>query len=400
MKKDLYFLGDNEADIDFVIGCLKDSTMNAIKLFWNQEFYISSFEMLSERSMADGIIILCFKDAPFYGEKYISLLSKCCKISKENFVDFYRIYYAGIPYERVKKIMNNPIKGKGVEGIILGISHAEVGIIPERLLDGKFVNLAVSSQDLYSNYKTLCYCYEHHFGQIGNLKYIVLDLFDYTYFNYDVSLGNEIINYIRFNGIADSHNYNYNKNYNYSFESIIDLFHFAGLEGITQYMVDLWECLFDNPYVCAGYEGYDGVDISGRVGIYPVGDIKKIEEMVKKPRVLKRFEKTIEENITNLRKIFELAMKINQDIKILCVIIPRYIKAQKEFEKIGGAWKEEFYSILDKLHAEYKFKFIDYNDSPIAMKREYYYDESHLNCIGAIKFTEIINKALLQFDDK
>ncbi|WMJ80689.1 hypothetical protein RBU49_00140 [Clostridium sp. MB40-C1] len=37
---------------------------------------------------------------------------------------------------------------------------------------------------------------ENYLDKIKNLKYAILDVFDYNYFNYDVSLTSDIINYL------------------------------------------------------------------------------------------------------------------------------------------------------------------------------------------------------------
>lgn len=72
-------------------------------------------------------------------------------------------------------------------GMVLEISHAEVGILP-KALNGDFCNLAVSSQDIYYNMKTLKYCIDNYPNKIQDLQYLIFEMYDYTYFNYDVSL--------------------------------------------------------------------------------------------------------------------------------------------------------------------------------------------------------------------
>ena len=63
---------------------------------------------------------------------------------------------AYIPAMRADRVMTNPLYAE-YEGLILGISHAEVGIAANRMT-GNWANLAVSSQDIFYNYKTLEYC--------------------------------------------------------------------------------------------------------------------------------------------------------------------------------------------------------------------------------------------------
>lgn len=72
------------------------------------------------------------------------------------------------------------------EGMMLGISHACVEII-SRCLQRDFCKLARSLQDLFYNLKAFEYYVKNYPKKISDLRYLVLEIYDYTYFDYDVS---------------------------------------------------------------------------------------------------------------------------------------------------------------------------------------------------------------------
>jgi len=78
-------------------------------------------------------------------------------ITNENCTVFdYTLWHnATIPLMRADRTMSNPLYSE-YNGMILGISHAEVGFLANRFQS--CCNLAVSSQDLFYNFKTLQYC--------------------------------------------------------------------------------------------------------------------------------------------------------------------------------------------------------------------------------------------------
>lgn len=55
---------------------------------------------------------------------------------------------------------------------------------------------------------------EQYAEKIENIKYAIVDLYDYTIFNYDASLSNQILFYWSHGGIMEHlHNFRRNKNY-------------------------------------------------------------------------------------------------------------------------------------------------------------------------------------------
>ena len=117
----------------------------------------------------------------------------------EKVLDGWRIYRSFYPKEKYARILSNPQIGK-LDGIVLGISHAEEGI-RSSLLPGRAANFASSSQDLYFNYFTAQKIWEEYPDKVSDLKYVVIDMFDYTYFNFESMLTGATIDFFRTSGL-------------------------------------------------------------------------------------------------------------------------------------------------------------------------------------------------------
>ena len=70
----------------------------------------------------------------------------------------------------------------------------------EELLPGNVLNFCSSSQDIYFKTKVLSSLVEEYYDFVSSARYVIFDLFDYTYFNYDVLLSNECLGYLAYNG--------------------------------------------------------------------------------------------------------------------------------------------------------------------------------------------------------
>ena len=108
----------------------------------------------------------------------------------QKIIDFRQLFTR----QKVDKVMYNS-KDEKVDGVILGLSHALFGINPT-YLPGVWKNLAMPGEDLYCHYKILRKCVDCYFDRIKDLKYAVLDMYDYTVFNYDVSLSKNMLEYL------------------------------------------------------------------------------------------------------------------------------------------------------------------------------------------------------------
>lgn len=144
-------------------------------------------------------IVIAIEDKQVARNMY-GLLKAILDQDSRKVIDFYLLYRAALPPMIVDRVMQNPLKNR-YNGMILGISHAKVGILPQ-LLNGDFCNLSVSSQDIYYNMKTLEYCMNIYANKIQDLEYLIFDMYDYTYFNFDVSLSSySSVKYYSWGGI-------------------------------------------------------------------------------------------------------------------------------------------------------------------------------------------------------
>jgi len=373
-----------EEDIPKVIDSMEQEGNSIGILYWDD--YATVLELCEEKLDCYDVIIVAVRNKKEAIE-ITKMLEKYIAVPSEKIIDFYSFYKNSIPLMNVDKVMSSSIQN--FNGIILGISHAEVGVIPE-MLGKAFANLAVSSQDLYYNLKTLEYCLERYPQKIRGLEYLVIDLFDYTYFNYDASLSKSFYSYLTIGGYnLDPHNFIYNKNMNISFDDLVYLVLDRRFSGINSDKLKLWACLFGDIHKKEGFKSYSLVD-----SLYFRNQTvteKHVDEYVVETSIVKnRFEDTIAENIAYFYKILELAYQINPKIKILCMLIPRYAKVQKKCEKAYVNWKKEFYNIISEARKKYDFRFIDMKDIELANDPDLFFDVSHFNYVGALKFSKLL----------
>ncbi|WP_022773670.1 hypothetical protein [Butyrivibrio sp. AE2015] len=304
-------------------------------------------------------------------------------------LDFFKLRQVSRPMIAADTAMTNPYYDC-YEGIIMGLSHAEMGILPDRLGLGNVANLAVSSQDLYYNYVTLEYCYTKYYEKIKNIKSAVIDMYDYSYFNFDSSKSAKIMNFIGCGGYnKDKHNFDENKEYKGTeFERLVSAVEDYWKLGYDDEALEIWSMLFDTDMSKLFENRYMNVNnISQRVSI--VSD-EQIEKFTLGRYTQQLFEKTIAENKECFVKIMELLYRINPDIQIYLTLLPRYEGVWQKEEILFSKWKEKFYEIIDGYKAKYKYEMFDYTRNDIGKHRESYFDDSHFNFFGAMKFTDML----------
>ncbi len=117
---------------------------------------------------------------------------------------------------------------------------------------------------------------------------------------------------------------------------------------------------------------------------------KELEEyQIETSVVTKDFNETKEQNMESFEKILILLNRINPDIKIKIVLIPRCSYIEKRMEPYDKVLRIEFMENLDQMQRKYPFEIFDLKGlEEISSHREYYYDGEHLNRYGAEKFTK------------
>lgn len=376
-----------EQDINLAYDVLKDAEMIDKIIYWDDDY--GPEELEPDMLAVYDAIVVAIRDGKH--ARYLYELLACIMGDDESkIINFYAVYRAIVPTMTADRVMKNPLK-QNYEGMILGISHANYGIIP-RCLQVPFCNLAVPSQDLYYNLKTLEYCLLNYRSKITKLKYLVIDMFDYTYFNYDVSLSKTAVSYYYYYGgyTLDAHNFAKNKNFDYSFEHMRTLLQEKKLEGITREKMILWESIFDNVHEKTQYHEFGNpVDLFERARIVKQEDLE--EYQVCTSIVRNTYRETIKENIGYFYELLDLIYQINPDMKVFVILLPRYAKAEEMAVEAYAGWKRIFYDIIEECNKQYPFQFMDFKNHEISRERACYYDVSHLNYYGAVKFTHLLN---------
>ena len=309
-----------------------------------------------------------------------------------NFFDIYRAYIPTAVCDRIS-IMD----GRTYEGLLLGISHAEVGILANRLKVPVY-NTAVSSQDLYFNWCSFKYIMEKYGDKI-NLKYLLIDLYNYNYFNYDTSV-TQYGDYLFGGGFPyDLHNYEktYSKKYyNGDLEEIKEVIITNKLGTVNEEKIEIFESLFPGAHAKLDFWGcYQEDYVIFRNRIIEGKDLYDYKYDI--GIVNKRFLNTLEENKHAFENILQLAYEINPKVKIFCFLMPRYYKSQEMAKSYMEKWQREFYDIISQTQRKYPFVFKDYKFHEMSKERNFFYDASHFNYMGAEYFTEVLNKDFFKF---
>ena len=317
-------------------------------------------------------------------------------VSQEKIILFWQLYKASLPSRVCDRIMLNPSHST-YDGVILGLSNVEVGIIPSQL-KANFCNLAVSSQDIYYNLKTLEYCYENYYEKLKNLKYAIVDLHDYNYFSFDTSMSTSALKYLNFGGYnLDAHNFAENKNYAGEYSAYVERIENLKFDGLNEVSVAQWSVNFADVYELDNYAGFASVfaDLSRRKSIVTDQQIEAYK--YDRSNVVQIFDKTVKRNVEYLERLLRLLVEINPEIKIYLTVLPKFVEVEAKDAPQLLKHKKLFYEIVEKLGGKFAFELLDFKKiSEIMYKRNYFFDANHLNYFGAIKLTDEINNIIFK----
>lgn len=276
-----------------------------------------------------------------------------------------------------------------IQGLIFGNSVMAWGGL-EKELSIPFLNLAVPGSDIYYNYKTFQKCILEYSEQLKNLKYIIIDLYDYYYFNYDTSMSISALQYIDWGGIMDEHNFKKNKNFKGSFSE--ELFNKLYMLHTPEIAANMYK-LFDD--INIGYAPLEEPRWKNR-GKDTFVDSK----IIKGSLILKNHEDTINENVKLLDLFMEEIQKFNKDIKVIFTLMPMSVNigSIRDLLPRWNCIKIEFNNIVNSLCVKYNALFWNYEKKEeITGNYAFFYDDQHLNTIGARAFTSILNEDLNRF---
>lgn len=347
-----------------------------IKQYRGRTFY----ELCNVKNLDFDYLVITLKDRKISWEIQ-EVLVRQYEISLNKIIPFY--VYANRELWRIKM---HSYELEKVQGLIFGNSLAATGFLEEEL-DIPFINLSVSSQDLYYCCRVFCQCMEQYRKRFCKLKYVVIDLYNYMVFNLDISRGKDIIGYLYAGGIHDDHNFKLNKNYNNTLESEMLERHYIVLKDQKQNaMKDIfsnWDTEFDE----SSYDRWKHI---------PENTMLRSEQIIGRS-ITERYEDTFQENINILENFMKYIRKVDIDVKIIFTLIPQYITMENVSAPFIHKWKDEFYKIITNMCERYHALFWNFkNYEEISQNHMFYYDEMHLNTSGARAMSAILNEKINQ----
>lgn len=313
-----------------------------------------------------------------------------CGADESHILDIHKAYMAGYSKNRFQRIMNRRQNQK-LDGLILGISHGMVGIV-EDAMPGNVCNLCHSSQDIYFNYQTLKKCYEQYFYEIKDIKYAVIDMFDYFYFNFDTILSGAMDRFFESSGFLCEERTPWNKKQ--SPQQINEILEDIWREGRTYREQQLFaECFpFARERDLGVYKDTPVYDIA-----LTDEDIRKYKSDPKVPDIqAKIFQHTIKFQVDNMAKILMLLKEIQPQVRVFMVLLPKYKEVEDVEKFYNRTWKAFFMNIIHELKKDFAFELLDFKDyESFSAKKENYRDLTHLGIDGAARFTEHLSELLL-----
>lgn len=381
----MFYLITTENDSIEISNCLKADVVFDGVIFWDNSISAADIEAIGR----DDSVVIAVRNSEI--ESFITTIIKQKGILEDNICYFYNVFKALIPFMRADRAMVNPYF-ESYEGLILGLSHAETGIISDNLCISA-ANLAISSQDLYYNYQTLKYVIDKYESKIKNLKYIVLDMYKYNYFNFDTSLSKMASVYWSVGGYNKiEHHFSDNHNFSCTFDELISYILKQQYGAIDEKAINRWCWFFTVDYKQLDPKYFVNIDWKGRNKVIEENSITTYD--YNPNNVRKRFENTISENIDIFNKILRTINEFNPDIKVFVIQMPMYEQAWKNAEQYYGPWKEEFERIINDAKKNYGFSYYDWTQHELSFDKMNWYDTEHLNYIGAMRFTEVINSII------
>ncbi|WP_242824655.1 D-alanyl-lipoteichoic acid biosynthesis protein DltD [Clostridium tyrobutyricum] len=250
-----------------------------------------------------------------------------------------------------------------IEIVTTGISYASAGF-REDICCKKSFKFAFGSQDLFYDYHTVKYILDNFPQKRNNIKYVLIGLCYYS-FQYDMSLSamaNKTILYYPVLKIGH---------------------HFRNVEKVYEdYKVNKY--IADNIFRKNKDSSYDFKWNLPTLEDY--NDKWKVGKEAAERDCNKDYPETAAEYERIFMDYLELLKMYN--IKPIVVVYP----VTKYYSKYFSARIEtEFHSIIDRVKKKYDFQYMDYFRSDY-FKDSDFGDVSHLNWIGAEKFTNILNK--------
>jgi hypothetical protein len=250
-----------------------------------------------------------------------------------------------------------------IETVVTGLSYAEVGIDCD-FLGKNSINFALSSQDIYYDYKILQYLMR--FDKVANnLKNVIINLSYYS-LDYDLSKTSEALRIHRYYPIIqEPHNYE---------------------EEISFLLLNK---LYDLKWKTSDYENMSFLKANTIIGENCI--IKGKEYAIHHSNF--NYSETFAENLDILESMINVLSTKNISVTILICPVSKYYYKYYDKQKI-----KKFYDDIELLINKYDIKVLDYFDSNI-FKLTDFWDDSHLNRNGMVKLTKLLNDQIVNKDE-
>ncbi|MBR3920397.1 MAG: SGNH/GDSL hydrolase family protein, partial [Oscillospiraceae bacterium] len=214
--------------------------------------------------------------------------------------------------------------------------------------------------------------------------------------NIVTSLSENALAYLRNGGYSlEPHNFNRNKFSDDNFEQAIQEISLEKYEGITDEQINIWSAVFGNVYELNSFSDFERKyekclkTLSRKEIDQYYADFRNKDDIITINKEINS------ENRSAFKNLIELLYRINPEIKIYTMIIPRFV----EIESFGLYYiylhKNIINDIIDKTKEKYDFTHIDFHSvSDLPLTREYYRDTKHLNTLGAERITDELCKII------
>lgn len=388
------FIGDLDSSKPCIDMCIKNNYSFAICDLFNNivDVEYNTFALNEINNYDFECVCITHKNA--YNSIRRNLVENL-GVKENKIIDFWKVYQATLPLMVCDRVMMNPNK-QFYDGIIMGLSHTEVGVLSDRL-HGEFCNLSVSSQDLFFQYKTLEYCINKYPEKLSKLKYAIIETHDYNYFNLDTSSAHAAFKYLAWGGYnKEPHNFDTNPKIGISFDdALTNIYKVKGNNSLVN-EIEIWKKYFMNIYDYTEYLGFSGnYNIYERTGIVTKEQI--LNYLYDRSTVTKIFNKTIKENKEHFNSVIELLKCVNPNIKIYSIVIPKYIETERRDIKELSKHISYFNEIIREAEKNYGITHLDFKKiSNISEVEQYYYDAAHLNVFGAQVITDMLNEIIFK----
>lgn len=277
------------------------------------------------------------------------------------------------------------------EVLIFGNSHATFGYLAEQM-SKPTINLSCSAQDIISNFHIFEKCYEMYGNKLKNIKYIVIDMYDYNVYNVDNSLGNSYITYLKAGGYEEERNWKQNSNHiaGNTFEQ--DIFKILGRRIHDEEASERMKRIFGTNVFC---DYMTEEEIANNNWEHIETDAPLTTRQILSSVVTHKREDTISNNIEIMHVFLKKIKMINPNIHIVLTLIPRYETMEIVMKSYMQEWEKMFNFQIAQYKELYGIKFINFKKCiELYSNCRFYRDVSHLNTIGANCLTNMLDECL------